>query len=283
MLTEEEIWKDVKGYEGYYRVSNKGRVKSLEREILKRNGVSATISEKFIKPYIPKIPYSQPLITLCKNNKIFNISYKTLLKNHFKNNYEIYDISSVFKEKKGEVFVPMKGYEGFYEISNFGTVRSLPRRVSRRDGFDRRVEPKILSHNLANLCLSKYKDVRTVSFCDIFAASFHPEYNREFFYVKKLSNTGNLLKDYQYFRKLDYNMITVTDTSGNSTTFNNYKSCARMYGIPENSFIKFFFRDIQGYHKELHGYQFAFKYPVLNKTTGDIKIAAVVINKTKIK
>ena len=29
----EEIWKDIKGYEGYYQVSNLGRVKSLERYI----------------------------------------------------------------------------------------------------------------------------------------------------------------------------------------------------------------------------------------------------------
>ena len=28
-----EIWKDVKGYEGYYSVSNRGRVKSLDRVI----------------------------------------------------------------------------------------------------------------------------------------------------------------------------------------------------------------------------------------------------------
>jgi len=33
---EEEIWKDIPGYEGYYRVSNMGRVKSLSR--LKRCG-----------------------------------------------------------------------------------------------------------------------------------------------------------------------------------------------------------------------------------------------------
>ena len=26
----EEIWKDVKGYEGYYEISNKGNVKSLD-------------------------------------------------------------------------------------------------------------------------------------------------------------------------------------------------------------------------------------------------------------
>lgn len=27
----EEIWKDIKGYEGLYQVSNLGRIKSLER------------------------------------------------------------------------------------------------------------------------------------------------------------------------------------------------------------------------------------------------------------
>lgn len=31
-----EVWKDIKGYEGKYRVSNKGRVKSLER--FRKNG-----------------------------------------------------------------------------------------------------------------------------------------------------------------------------------------------------------------------------------------------------
>lgn len=29
----EEIWKDIEGYEGYYQVSNMGRVKSLDREV----------------------------------------------------------------------------------------------------------------------------------------------------------------------------------------------------------------------------------------------------------
>ena len=29
--TDEEVWKDIPSYEGYYMVSNKGRVKSLPR------------------------------------------------------------------------------------------------------------------------------------------------------------------------------------------------------------------------------------------------------------
>lgn len=31
-----EIWKDIKGYEGYYQVSNLGRVKSMERKVWNR-------------------------------------------------------------------------------------------------------------------------------------------------------------------------------------------------------------------------------------------------------
>jgi hypothetical protein len=33
----EELWKDIEGYEGYYQVSNHGRVKSLER-VIESNG-----------------------------------------------------------------------------------------------------------------------------------------------------------------------------------------------------------------------------------------------------
>jgi hypothetical protein len=35
-----EIWKDIKGYEGLYQISNHGRVKSLDRFIIDKNGVS---------------------------------------------------------------------------------------------------------------------------------------------------------------------------------------------------------------------------------------------------
>lgn len=34
----EEIWKDIEGYEGYYQVSNLGRVRSLDRYITGNNG-----------------------------------------------------------------------------------------------------------------------------------------------------------------------------------------------------------------------------------------------------
>lgn len=44
----EEVWKDIKGYEGLYQISNYGRVKSLERLIKKFCG-NYTIKEKILK------------------------------------------------------------------------------------------------------------------------------------------------------------------------------------------------------------------------------------------
>jgi len=43
----EEIWRDIKGYEGYYQISNKGRVKSLPRERKAKNNFIS--KEKILK------------------------------------------------------------------------------------------------------------------------------------------------------------------------------------------------------------------------------------------
>lgn len=46
----EEIWKDIEGYEGLYQVSNLGRVKSLERTVVRKNGVLQKNAERILKP-----------------------------------------------------------------------------------------------------------------------------------------------------------------------------------------------------------------------------------------
>lgn len=55
----EEIWKDIKGYEGLYQVSNLGRVRSLN---YRRTGVTIILPPK-------KINTGYYRITLCKNGK----------------------------------------------------------------------------------------------------------------------------------------------------------------------------------------------------------------------
>ena len=62
----EEIWKDIKGYEGLYQISSLGRVKSLSRKISneKRTYLS---KEKILKIHLRKDGYCR--IGLTKNKK----------------------------------------------------------------------------------------------------------------------------------------------------------------------------------------------------------------------
>jgi len=48
----QEEWKDVKGYENYYQVSNIGRVKRLERTVISCNGGTLYFKEIILKTWI---------------------------------------------------------------------------------------------------------------------------------------------------------------------------------------------------------------------------------------
>ena len=62
-----EIWKDIPNYEGYYKASNYGRVKSMPRKIAFGWAYRMT-EEKFLKPRINNRGYYQ--VELCKNSKV---------------------------------------------------------------------------------------------------------------------------------------------------------------------------------------------------------------------
>lgn len=59
-----ENWKDIKGYEGFYQVSDLGRVKSLERLVKNRNGFSLN-KEKILKVKRESSGYGQ--VSICSN------------------------------------------------------------------------------------------------------------------------------------------------------------------------------------------------------------------------
>ena len=45
-----EQWKAIKDYEGIYEISDQGRVKSIERNIMRSNGRNKPVSERILKP-----------------------------------------------------------------------------------------------------------------------------------------------------------------------------------------------------------------------------------------
>ena len=45
-----ERWRDIKGFEGFYKVSHRGRVKSVERIIIRGKGIRQPIRERILSP-----------------------------------------------------------------------------------------------------------------------------------------------------------------------------------------------------------------------------------------
>jgi len=70
----EEIWKDVPDYEGYYQVSNIGRVRSLDRIVTYSNGHDRFYKGRVIKGSVDKYGYSLCRLSINGSSRIFNFS-----------------------------------------------------------------------------------------------------------------------------------------------------------------------------------------------------------------
>jgi hypothetical protein len=54
-----EYWVDIRGYEGYYQVSNYGNVRSLDRVITEQTGKTQTLKGRILKPHTNSSGYYQ--------------------------------------------------------------------------------------------------------------------------------------------------------------------------------------------------------------------------------
>lgn len=79
----EEIWKDIKGYEGLYQVSNLGRVKSLGRYQKAKLGSIQYRGDRLLKPWLRK---DYLTVRLVDNGKGKNYSIHRLVAEAFIDN-----------------------------------------------------------------------------------------------------------------------------------------------------------------------------------------------------
>ena len=79
-----EIWKDIKGFEGYYQVSNMGRIKSLERWVIRNKKGRLHVKARIIKGCIETRGYSA--VTLTNNGKRTYARIHRLVADAFLNN-----------------------------------------------------------------------------------------------------------------------------------------------------------------------------------------------------
>jgi len=50
-VDKNEVWKEIKGYEGFYEVSNFGRIRSISRYIKQKIIQQKTLKEKYLSQY----------------------------------------------------------------------------------------------------------------------------------------------------------------------------------------------------------------------------------------
>jgi len=271
-----EKFKDIKGYEDLYEISNLGRVRSKDRVIEKSNGYPQRISSRWIHPYILQ---GTMYIVLSKHSKPEHYTLKSLLSRHF-STYKIVSIQEPIEIREGEVFVPLAEHEGLYEISNYGNIVSLGRTIKRKDGIDRVVHRKKLNHRTAQLCLSGNGKTSAYSFNSVFLKSFYKWYNPKLYRAIKIGNSENILDNFRIVRRMEQNPITVIEPNGAVNKFDNYIEAGKKYKIPTQrggtSFLEFFFQEIDYSYerKHLEGFQFILNYPAYKD--GELKLIKIV-------
>ena len=112
---EKEIFRDIKGFENFYQISNYGRIKSLER-IDKSNHL---VKEKILKLKTDKYGYLQA--ALCKDGKMKHIAVHRLVAMAFipnPNNYP--QCNHIDENKKNNYVQNLEWCTVKYNI-NFGT------------------------------------------------------------------------------------------------------------------------------------------------------------------
>lgn len=70
-METKEKWKDIPGYEGYYKVSSFGRVKSLAMEKTNHSGGAWIEPARLLQPATNKGGYSVVVLVSCKKSKSF--------------------------------------------------------------------------------------------------------------------------------------------------------------------------------------------------------------------
>lgn len=79
-----EIWKDIEGYEGLYQVSNEGRVKSLQREIVYKDGRKKVLEEKILHNLLSDLGYYHVILSkngVPKRYKVHRLVAKAFIAN----------------------------------------------------------------------------------------------------------------------------------------------------------------------------------------------------------
>lgn len=117
---DKEIWKDIKEYEGYYQISNYGRIKSLGRYYFSgmHNAIKKYQNENIRKTEKTKNGYMR--IALCKDGKIKKYLVHRLVAEHFIDNpNKLPQVNHIDENKENNYYKNLEWCDNKYNM-NYG-------------------------------------------------------------------------------------------------------------------------------------------------------------------
>lgn len=139
-----EEWKPVKHYEGLYEVSTQGRVRRIRREFVDSAGHHKVVPEAILKKD------ERHAVNLYKDNKYKSWMVRSLVTesflglpygtsvSHIDRDISNASLNNLMKTDEFRQLDPnwrdIPGWEGFYQASRFGEIRSVDRCVQTKSG-----------------------------------------------------------------------------------------------------------------------------------------------------
>lgn len=141
----EELWKEIPNYEGLYEVSNLGRVRAMRREFTDKNGRNSAVPERILKID------DRQAVNLIRNNKSASYPVRSLVAqsflglplgstvSHIDRDITNAAVSNLTVPEAFRLLDPnwrdIPGWEGYYQASRFGEIRSIDRNIKMKSGI----------------------------------------------------------------------------------------------------------------------------------------------------
>ena len=165
-MNQREKWRDIKGYEGLYQVSNLGRIKSLPKKIKMRN--QYTEIEMILKPVKDKYGYYH--ITLCKekeknkSRQIHRLVAETFIPN-LQNKPQINHINGIKTDNRIENLEWVTAKENTQHMLKLGLKKNFRRKKINQYDLEGNFIKQWNSMTLASKCIGLTGNSHICSCC----------------------------------------------------------------------------------------------------------------------
>jgi hypothetical protein len=156
----EEIWKEIKGYEGYYQVSTFGRVRTMDRIIIQSFGgqnKKCLYKSKILKLFKEKIGYISTAISLngkVKSFRVHRLVAETFIPNP-QNKKTVNHINAIKSDNRVEN-LEWATYKENNDHSIANNLRTPPKRIGRNYGT------KISQFTLDGIWVKDWKSAESI-------------------------------------------------------------------------------------------------------------------------